>query len=208
MTSTALNHSAAGFCLAVEGDTVALYYLRDKDRGYYRCDTAISGAALESKLADWPSNGASYLFETDYGYNLVDSCFVVLQGQAQLHSVTAQNPVGGSYDPSGLAALFGINSYMERNIPRDALRVAMCVEGRQQTSEEFARLLSDRALSGRPSLCFLIGSSFGLDEEFKNSADMRLSLSAMTFPHHLARVMLAEQIYRGFKIGEGSRYHK
>lgn len=112
MTSTALNHSAAGFCLAVEGDTVALYYLRDKDRGYYRCDTAISGAALESKLADWPSNGASYLFETDYGYNLVDSCFVVLQGQAQLHSVTAQNPVGGSYDPSGLAALFGINSYM------------------------------------------------------------------------------------------------
>ena len=102
----------------------------------------------------------------------------------------------------------GGNIVMERNIPKDALRVAMCVEGRQQTSEEFARLLSDRALSGRPSLCFLIGSSFGLDEEFKNSADMRLSLSAMTFPHHLARVMLAEQIYRGFKIGEGSRYHK
>lgn len=106
------------------------------------------------------------------------------------------------------AALKKEAAAMERNIPRDALRVAMCVEGRQQTSEEFARLLSDRALSGRPSVCFLIGSSFGLDEEFKNSADMRLSLSAMTFPHHLARVMLAEQIYRGFKIGEGSRYHK
>ena len=127
MTSTALNHSAAGFCLAVEGDTVALYYLRDKDRGYYRCDTAISGAALESKLADWPSNGASYLFETDYGYNLVDSCFVVLQGQAQLHSVTAQNPVGGSYDPSGLAALFGINSYM--------VIAGLCAEGTTEVEE-------------------------------------------------------------------------
>ena len=54
----------------------------------------------------------------------------------------------------------------------------------------------------------IVGGSFGLDDSIKNKADLRLSMSEMTFPHHLARVMLAEQIYRGFKINEGSRYHK
>ena len=97
---------------------------------------------------------------------------------------------------------------MEKSIPRDAFLIALCVEGRQMKSEELAKLLSDRALSGRPNLCFLIGSSFGLDGGLKKKADLCLSMSEMTFPHHLARVMLAEQIYRGFKIGEGSRYHK
>lgn len=106
------------------------------------------------------------------------------------------------------AALKKEAAAIARNIPKDAFLVALCVEGRQMKSEELAKLLADRALSGRPNLCFLIGSSFGLDGELKKKADLCLSLSEMTFPHHLARVMLAEQIYRGFKIGEGSRYHK
>ena len=95
-----------------------------------------------------------------------------------------------------------------RNIPPDAYVVAMCVEGRQMKSEGMGDLIAARAGSGKPKLCFVVGGSFGLDESVKRRADMRLSMSEMTFPHHLARVMLAEQIYRGFKINEGSKYHK
>lgn len=97
---------------------------------------------------------------------------------------------------------------ISKNIPDGAFTVAMCVEGRQMPSEAMARLIKERELSGRPKLCFIIGGSFGLDASIKKKADLRLSMSEMTFPHHLARVMLAEQIYRGFKINEGSRYHK
>lgn len=93
-------------------------------------------------------------------------------------------------------------------VPPDAYLVAMCVEGRQLPSEGVAKLIAERQNSGKPKLCFLVGGSFGLDESVKKRADLRLSMSEMTFPHHLARVMLAEQIYRGFKINEGSRYHK
>lgn len=95
-----------------------------------------------------------------------------------------------------------------RNIPDSAFTVAMCVEGKQMPSEAMAKLIKERELSGKPRLCFIIGGSFGLDESVKRKADLRLSMSEMTFPHHMARVMLAEQIYRGFKINEGSRYHK
>ena len=95
-----------------------------------------------------------------------------------------------------------------RNIPPDAYVVAMCVEGRQMKSEGMGDLIAARAGSGKPKLCFVIGGSFGLSDKIKSKADMKLSMSQMTFPHHLARVMLIEQLYRGFKINEGSRYHK
>lgn len=95
-----------------------------------------------------------------------------------------------------------------KNIPDGSYLCAMCVEGRQMPSEAVAKLIREREGSGKPKLCFLIGGSFGLHESVKKKADLRLSMSEMTFPHHLARVMLAEQVYRGFKINEGSRYHK
>ena len=95
-----------------------------------------------------------------------------------------------------------------KKIPSDAFVVAMCVEGKQMPSEGMAKLIAEREGSGKPQLCFIIGGSFGLADTVKNRADLRLSMSKMTFPHHLARVMLAEQVYRGFKINEGSRYHK
>ena len=95
-----------------------------------------------------------------------------------------------------------------KNIPSDAYTVAMCVEGKQMPSEGMGKIISERESSGKPKLCFIIGGSFGLDASIKQRADQKLSMSEMTFPHHLARVMLAEQIYRGFKINEGSRYHK
>jgi len=93
-------------------------------------------------------------------------------------------------------------------IPNDAYVVAMCVEGKQMPSEGMGELIAARENSGKPKLCFVIGGSFGLADSVKARADMKLSMSKMTFPHHLARVMLIEQLYRGFKINEGSRYHK
>ena len=95
-----------------------------------------------------------------------------------------------------------------RAIPPDVYAVALCVEGKQMPSEGMAALLAERESSGKPKLCFIVGGSCGLAESVKRRCDRRLSMSEMTFPHHLARVMLIEQIYRGFKINEGSRYHK
>ena len=93
-------------------------------------------------------------------------------------------------------------------IPPDAYVTALCVEGKQMPSEGMAELIRERENSGKPKLCFIIGGSYGLAPAVKARADRRLSMSQMTFPHHLARVMLIEQLYRGFKINEGSRYHK
>jgi 23S rRNA (pseudouridine1915-N3)-methyltransferase len=97
---------------------------------------------------------------------------------------------------------------IERALGKDAYVIAMCVEGKQLKSEDFAQKLNSLAVSGRGRICFVIGGSFGISPKIKQHADMRLGMSAMTFPHHLARVMLAEQVYRAFKIIEGSKYHK
>lgn len=97
---------------------------------------------------------------------------------------------------------------IRKNIPSDAYVICMCVEGKQISSESFSTLIAQQALAGKSKICFIIGSSYGLASELKKQADFKLSLSPMTFPHHLARVILAEQIYRAFKIQEGSRYHK
>ena len=106
------------------------------------------------------------------------------------------------------AALEKEGAEILKAVPGDAWLVALCVEGKSLPSEAMARLIEERASSGKPKLCFVVGGSYGLSPVVKARADLRLSMSAMTFPHHLARVMLAEQIYRGFKILEGSRYHK
>ena len=106
------------------------------------------------------------------------------------------------------AALEKEGAEIRRAIPTDAYTVALCVEGEQMPSEGMAELIRERENSGKPKLCFVIGGSYGMAKEVKRLADRRLSMSKMTFPHHLARVMLIEQFYRGFKINEGSRYHK
>ena len=92
-------------------------------------------------------------------------------------------------------------------IPPRAYKIAMCVEGKQLSSEELAERLED--ISGRYSdVCFIIGSSHGLADSVKNSCDMRLSVSKLTFPHQLMRVLLFEAVYRGFNIMKGTKYHK
>ena len=91
-------------------------------------------------------------------------------------------------------------------IPPGSRVVALCIEGRLRSSEEMARMLGGWGPEKR--LVFLIGSSYGLHPSIKSEAAAMLSMSPMTFPHHLARVMLLEQIYRGFQINEGGKYHK
>lgn len=98
------------------------------------------------------------------------------------------------------------DAILER-IPKGTRTVALCVEGKEIPSEGMAEILSAAAAEGG-KICFVIGGSDGLDKRVKAAAEARISMSRMTFPHHLARVMLLEQIYRGFKINEGSRYHK
>lgn len=106
------------------------------------------------------------------------------------------------------AALSKEASGISRHLPAGAYLISMCIEGSQLSSDELANLFQKCASGGKSKLCFVIGSSFGLDESFKSQTDLRLSMSKMTFPHHLARVMLAEQIYRAVMINEKSKYHK
>jgi 23S rRNA (pseudouridine1915-N3)-methyltransferase len=97
---------------------------------------------------------------------------------------------------------------IEGKMLKNAVTYAMCIEGKQRSSEELAQEFSDIAVGGRSAVNFIIGSSFGLAPEIKAKADYRLSMSKMTFPHQLARVMLLEQIYRAHSINVGNKYHK
>lgn len=93
-------------------------------------------------------------------------------------------------------------------IPKGSWLCVLTPEGKLQSSEALAAKLHDIKLSGKSSLCFLIGSSFGMSPRIKEAADFKLSMSPMTFPHHLARIMVLEQIYRAEAIQAGSKYHK
>jgi len=115
-----------------------------------------------------------------------------------------ENPSQAQID----AALAKEAEAIRGKLPAQAYIIAMCVEGRQRSSEELARLMADAAAQGGSHLVFLIGGSFGMHPSVKALAAVKLSMSPMTFPHHLARVMLLEQIYRGYQINAGSRYHK
>ena len=93
-------------------------------------------------------------------------------------------------------------------LPRAAALVALCIEGTEMSSVQLSQRLTQLAASGASHLVFLIGSSFGLHPSVKEKAALRLSMSPMTFPHHLARVMLLEQLYRAYQIESGTKYHK
>ena len=93
-------------------------------------------------------------------------------------------------------------------IPPKAYTVALCIEGKQLSSEELAGLLDSKASEGYSDICFIIGSSHGLCDTVKRAADARISMSRLTFPHQLARVMLFEAVYRANEINKGTKYHK
>ena len=93
-------------------------------------------------------------------------------------------------------------------IPKGSWFCVLTPEGKLLSSEALARQMEQVKLSGKGSACFLIGSSFGMAPQVKARADLKLSMSPMTFPHHLARVMVLEQLYRAEAIQAGSKYHK
>ncbi len=92
-------------------------------------------------------------------------------------------------------------------IPQRAFCIALCVEGKQLSSEELAQKLEGIANS-TADVCLIIGSSYGLSNKVKERADMRLSVSRLTFPHQLMRIILLEAVYRAFNIQKGTKYHK
>ncbi len=97
---------------------------------------------------------------------------------------------------------------IEARIPQGAAVIALCVEGKPMSSEQLADYLGKLTVSGTSRVCLLIGGSCGLSGRVKQRAVMRLSMSPMTFPHHLARVMVLEQLYRALNIAAGGKYHK
>lgn len=97
---------------------------------------------------------------------------------------------------------------IESKIWPGAAVIAMCVEGKPMSSEQLADYFSRLTVSGTSRFCLLIGGSCGLSEKIKQKAALRLSMSPMTFPHHLARVMVLEQVYRALNIAAGGKYHK
>lgn len=92
--------------------------------------------------------------------------------------------------------------------PTGALGIALCIEGKLFSSEKLAQTIEKWAVEGAGHMAFYIGGSYGLSEEVKEASRLRLSMSPMTFPHQLARVMVLEQIYRAMQIRSGGKYHK
>ena len=133
-----------------------------------------------------------------------------LSGYAKTEIIELE-PVRLSDSPSPAEiqkALSAEAEMIKKKLSDGALITAMCIEGKQFSSQEFSKKLTSAVNGGKGELIFIIGSSYGLDEGLKALADIKLSFSTMTFPHQLFRVMLLEQVYRSFKIAEGSSYHK
>ena len=106
------------------------------------------------------------------------------------------------------AALEREAAAVRAKLPAGAVLITLCIEGQLRSSEELARKMDSWSSQGAGHLVFLIGGSCGLSPSLKAQAAERLSMSPMTFPHHLARVMLLEQIYRAYQINSGGKYHK
>ena len=114
-------------------------------------------------------------------------------------------------DPSPAEIQTGLDKEAElifAKIPKNSWLCIFTPEGKILSSAEFAGKLADVKNCGKSSACFLIGSSFGISQKVKDKADFKLSMGKMTFPHHLARIMVLEQLYRAEAIQAGSKYHK
>jgi 23S rRNA (pseudouridine1915-N3)-methyltransferase len=97
---------------------------------------------------------------------------------------------------------------MLAKIPSTSTLILMDVQGKAMTSENFSKTIENYMVSGKSSFCIVIGGSLGIHDSLKQRADLLLSMSKMTFPHQLARVILLEQLYRAFKIMKNETYHK
>ena len=127
--------------------------------------------------------------------------------KAEIIEIPAANLPDDPNDSQIDAALEKEAEAILKKIPSNSTVVAMCVEGKLYSSEDMAELISKSAMNSG-EIIFIIGGSYGLSENVKRKANVRMSASKMTFPHRLFRVMLLEQIYRGYKINSGGKYHK
>ena len=121
------------------------------------------------------------------------------------------NPEKLSDNPSAKEIDNALNNEAKKiieKIPKGAKVYSMCIEGKQRTSEELSAEIDSLAVEGVSNIVFIIGGSFGLSDEVKKLSAFRLSMSKMTFPHQIARIMLLEQIYRAMQISIGTKYHK
>ena len=133
-----------------------------------------------------------------------------LSGYCKL-TVTELEPVKLSDNPSEQEiknALTKETQMIKAKILKNSFVFSMCIEGKQMSSEELSKKLEDIALTGKNNITFIIGSSFGLSDEIKQMSDYKFSMSKMTFPHKLARIMLIEQVYRALSITNNAKYHK
>lgn len=126
-------------------------------------------------------------------------------------NIVELNPEKLSDNPSAKEIENALNNEAKKimeKIPKGAKVYSMCIEGKQRTSEELSAEIDSIAVEGVSNIVFIIGGSFGLSEEVKKLSSHRLSMSKMTFPHQIARIMLLEQIYRAMQISIGTKYHK
>ncbi len=114
-------------------------------------------------------------------------------------------------NPSPSEIAIGLEKEAEQilsKIPKGSWFCVLTPEGKQLSSEALAEKIDEVKLSGKSNACFLIGSSFGISPLIKEKADFKLSMGLMTFPHHLAQIMVLEQLYRSESIQAGTKYHK
>ena len=127
---------------------------------------------------------------------------------AQIKNINLkEEPIFDARDAEIAAALDAEGEQILKNLPPRAYKVALCVEGKQLSSEELAAMLHE-VKETHGEVCFVIGSSHGLAEKVKAACDRRLSFSRLTFPHRLMRVILSEALYRALSIEGGGKYHK
>ena len=133
-----------------------------------------------------------------------------LKGYCQFHIIELpENKLPDNPSPAEISgSLEKEADLILTKVPKGSWFCVLTPEGKQLSSEQLAEKLKNVKVSGKSSACFLIGSSFGIAHRIKEKADFRLSMSPMTFPHHLARVMVLEQLYRAEAIQAGSKYHK
>ncbi len=145
-----------------------------------------------------------YFIEASKEYEKRLSAYCKIEVKEIEQSRLSQNPSQNEIE----LALRDETAKIKKAIPQNAEVVTLCIEGKMLGSVELSKTLEGLRVSGCGKMCFVIGGSYGLSEEIKAMSKLKLSMSKMTFPHRLARIMLLEQIYRAYKITEGGTYHK
>ncbi len=158
-----------------------------------KCTVYCSGSLKEKYWRDAESEYAKRMKRFG-GWNVVEL------PEAPLPERPSQKEIDRALEKEGEALL--------KKLPPQSYPIALCVEGKQRSSEALAELLAEIPQSGKSEIALIIGSSHGLAESVKKACRLRLSISPMTFPHQMMRVILAEQFYRAHKINANEQYHK